>query len=112
MTQEQIAVRDTFQLTIPAYAAIGYRMHPRFESTYEVMSNAGMGEVEQISTVTELTDDLWQLLVDEDRDGVFEYDVAEPVGTWIADWVHHHSEFPTKEQVRERARELFKGVNA
>lgn len=111
MTEAQIALKDTFQTTITAYAAIGYRMHPKFEGIYEAMSNEGMGEVEQIKAVTELTDDLWQMLEDEDSYGVFEYDVAEPLGTWIADWVSHHREFPTKEQTKARAQELAKGFS-
>ena len=38
------------------------------------------------------------------------FDVAEPMGLWIAQWTAKHKQPPSEEQVAEKTRELIEGV--
>jgi hypothetical protein len=94
-----------------AYVVKGFCGGPHFRPALGVLSKAN-GEIDAMQVVINFAQVVDEQYYGSDFGGVFAFDVAEPMGLWIAQWTAKHKQPPSEEQVAEKTRELIEGVAA
>lgn len=86
-----------------AFVVKGFAESKYAEKAYEALNECvGIGQTEVVQFLVDVApsiDDLYTPHVDKNWTHVFVYDVAEPVGAWIAKFVNTHDDLPTTDQV-------------
>lgn len=93
-----------------AYLAKGFFERVRVDALRQTTLLRNSGEIGVMSWLVGFADEIENARDDLDSEatGVWCYDVAEPVGRWIAQYVHDEGEFPTDDAVRAVIREYAK----
>lgn len=98
----------TDEITL-AYVIKGFCGGPHFRPALDVLSEK-YGEVDAMQTVINFAQVVDEQYYGSDFGGVFVYDVAEPMGAWIAQWVAEHKRPPAEKLAAEKTRELIEGA--
>jgi hypothetical protein len=96
------------------YIALGMQKHIEPAENYEEIADTLGGHIGIMGMAAELAEASEEWLEAhnvEDFDGVYDYDVSEPFGTWLGEQLVKEPTFPTsaaREELHRRIEEFFK----
>lgn len=99
------------QLTTAGYIVKGFFEHSELDARSETTLIRSGGELNLMDWLTSLSHEV-ESRWDNDRafNGVWDYEVSEALGHWVAEWVNEHFEVPSDKEVSEQITTLIDEV--